>query len=103
MVTKKTILPKLRKIDSSLKKHKYKLKKKKKQRKLNIDDRIKKKKKKTGKTLRQAAIAKKGRFNILRIYRRYKKVDECKKITKDMKYIDKKYKLKNTRDICGKN
>ena len=26
MVTKKTILPKLRKIDSSLKKHKYKLK-----------------------------------------------------------------------------
>ena len=89
MVTKKTILPKLRKIDSSLKKHKYKLKFTKKQRRLAIDDGIRAEQK-TGKTLKQAAIAKKGRFNILRIYRRYKKVDECKKITKDMKYIDKK-------------
>ena len=101
MVTKKTILPKLRKIDSSLKKHKYKLKFTKKQRRLAIDDGIRAEQKKTGKTLKQAAISKKGRFNILRIYRRYKKVDECKKITKDMKYIDKKYKLKTTRDICG--
>ena len=41
MVTKKTILPKLRKIDSSLKKHKYKLKFTKKQRRLAIDDGIK--------------------------------------------------------------
>ena len=55
---------------------------------------------KEGKTKRRAATAKKGRLNILRIYRRNKKKKECKKITKDMKYIDKKYKLGKTREIC---
>jgi hypothetical protein len=55
-----------------------------------------------GKTKKQAATAKKGRFNILRIYRRNKKLDECRKITRDMRYIDKKYKLGKTTDICGK-
>tara|TARA_B100000424_G_C22938430_1_gene499311 strand:- start:2403 stop:2753 length:351 start_codon:yes stop_codon:yes gene_type:complete len=101
MVTK-TILPKLRKIDSTMKKHKYKLKYTKKERRRAIDDGIKAEQKKTGKTLKRAATAKKARFNVLRIYRRYKKISECKKITKDMKYIDKKYKLKGTTDICGK-
>jgi hypothetical protein len=52
--------------------------------------------------MRKAAVAKKKRFNILRIYRRYKNVKDCKKITKDMRYIDKKYKLNKTNDICGK-
>ena len=55
-----------------------------------------------GKTKRQAATAKKGRLNILRIYRRNKDIPGCKKITRDMKYIDKKYKLGKTDNICGK-
>ena len=56
---------------------------------------------KTGKTKRDAAIAKKGRFNILRIYRKNFKSDECRKITEDMKYMDKKYGLGTTNDICA--
>ena len=56
-----------------------------------------------GKTPKQAATAKKGRLNILRIYRRNKKVGECNKITKDMRYIDKKYKLGTSKNICGKS
>ena len=30
------------------------------------------------------------------------KVNECKKITRDMQYLDKKYKLNKTKYICGK-
>ncbi len=99
---KKTILPKLRKIDYSNKKHRYKLNFSTRKRRMAINEGIRDEKKKTKKTLRRAAIAKKGRFNVLRIYRRYKKVNECKKITRDMRYIDKKYKLNKTKDICGK-
>ena len=58
--------------------------------------------KKTGKTKKKAAIAKKGRFNILRIYRRNKKVKECEIITHDMRYMDRKYGLGKTKNICGK-
>ena len=58
--------------------------------------------KKTGKTRKKAAIAKKGRFNILRIYRKNKKVKECNIITHDMRYMDKKYGLGKTENICGK-
>ena len=99
---RKTILPKLRKIDYSNKKHKYKLNFSTRKRRMAINEGIKDEKKKTKKTLRRAAIATKGRFNVLRIYRRYKKVNECKKITRDMRFIDKKYKLNKTKDICGK-
>ena len=44
----------------------------------------------------------KARFNVLRIYRRYKNPKECKIITKDMKYIDRKYLGPDakTSDIC---
>ena len=48
------------------------------------------------KTQKQAAIAKKGRFNILRIYRRNNNVKDCNIITRDMRYMDKKYKLGET-------
>ncbi len=58
--------------------------------------------KNTKRTKRQAATAKKGRLNILRIYRRNKKINECEKITQDMRYIDKKYNLGKTKNICGK-
>ena len=69
---KKTILPKLRKIDYSNKKHRYKLNLSTTKRRIAINEGIRDEKKKTKKTLRRAAIAKKGRLNVLRIYRRYK-------------------------------
>ena len=65
-----------------------------------INEGIRKEVSKTNKTKRQAAVAKKGRFNILRIYRRNNNKEQCKLITKDMRYIDKKYGLNNTKDIC---
>ena len=52
-------------------------------------------------TKRKAAISKKGRLNILRIYRRNKHVKDCQKITKDMKYLNRKYKLGSTKNICN--
>ena len=55
-------------------------------------------KNKTKKSRREAAVAK-ARFNVLRIYRKNKKPDECRKLTKDMRYIDKKYGLGETKDI----
>ena len=58
--------------------------------------------KKTRKGKKYAALKKKARFNILRIYRRYKNPKDCKKLTKDMKYMDKKYDLGTTKNICGK-
>ena len=96
----RVILPKLRKIDDSNKKHKYRLSYSTLKRKMAINEGIRKEVSKTNKTKRQAAVAKKGRFNILRIYRRNNNKDQCKLITKDMKYIDKKYGLNKTKDIC---
>lgn len=52
-------------------------------------------------TLREAAIAKKARLNILRIYRRYRLPRECEKITRDMRWIDRTYILGGcTKNIC---
>ena len=99
---KKTRLPKLRPITYKNKKHKYKLNETARKRRLAIDEKIKSERNKTKSSMRKAALAKKKRFNILRIYRRYKNVKDCKKITKDMRYIDKKYKLNKTKNICGK-
>tara|TARA_X000001036_G_scaffold127399_1_gene120561 strand:+ start:14326 stop:14655 length:330 start_codon:yes stop_codon:yes gene_type:complete len=56
----------------------------------------------------EAAKKKKARLNVLRIYRknslpRTKKYKECKILTEDMRYIDKRYlKKATTRNICGK-
>lgn len=94
-------LPKLRKIDYTKKKYRYKISDPFKKRKLAIHEGIEMEKKKSKKTLKKAAIAKKGRFNILRIYRKNKKIKECNILTHDMKYMDKKYKLGNTKNICG--
>jgi hypothetical protein len=58
--------------------------------------------KKRGTTKKKAAISKKGRFNLLRIYRRNKDPKGCRKITRDMRYLDRKYKLGKTKDICKK-
>ena len=93
-------LPKLRLLTYKNKRHKYKLNDPQKKRILAIEEGINKEKNKTKKSKRQAAIAKKARFNVLRIYRKNRKPDECRKLTKDMRYIDKKYGLGETKDIC---
>ena len=71
------LLPKLRKISYKNKKHHYKLKDPFFKRKLAIIEGVEAEARQTKKTMKKAAIAKKGRFNILRIYRKYKKVKEC--------------------------
>ncbi len=96
------LLPKLRATDYRNKKYKYKLNGTKRQRILAINEGIRSEAKKNGRTLKKAAVSKKGRFNILRIYRKNKNVKDCRKITRDMRYIDKKYGLNKTNDICGK-
>ena len=96
----KTLLPKLRKISKKNVKHVYKLKDPHKKRILAIDEGIRAEAKKTGRTMKKAAIAKKARFNVLRIYRKNRKLGECNKLTRDMRYIDKKYKLGKTKNIC---
>ena len=101
MGDKKTLkLPKLRPINYKNRKYRYKLKDPASKRKLAIDEGIQIEAKKKGKTLKKAAISSKGRFNILRIYRKNKKSKECRRITNDMKYIDRKYGLGKTNDIC---
>ncbi len=105
MVTKtrsRTLLPKLRKIDYKTRKHAYKLKSSTRKRHLAINEGVKMEKKKTGRTEKKAAVAKKARFNILRIYRKNKKPQECEILTQDMRYMDKKYKLGKTKNICSK-
>ena len=99
--SKGLLLPKLRKIDNSKKKYKYKLSNPNILRKKAINEGIRSEVKKTNKTKKQAAVAKKGRFNILRIYRRNTNKNQCKIITQDMRYIDKKYGLNKTNSICG--
>ena len=100
LTKKRVLLPKLRPINNKNVKHKYKLSDPQSKRILAIDEGIRDEVKKTGKTLKKAAISKKGRFNILRIYRKNKRPQECKRITSDMKYIDKKYGLGKTTNIC---
>ena len=95
------LLPKLRKISYKNKKHHYRLKDPFSKRKLAIHEGVNREAKKTGKTKKKAAIAKKGRFNILRIYRKNKKIKECNTITHDMRYMDRKYGLGKTKNICG--
>ena len=97
--TRRTLLPQLRPISYKNKKHKYKLNDNQKKRRLAIDSGIRQEVNK-GKTLKQAALSKKSRFNILRIYRKNNKYQECMTLTNDMKYIDKKYKLGKTNNIC---
>lgn len=100
--TTRVLLPKLRKIDYKTRKHTYKINSSTRKRHLAINEGVKMEKKKTGRTEKKAAVAKKARFNILRIYRKNKKPKECEILTKDMRYMDKKYKLGKTKNICGK-
>jgi thiol-disulfide isomerase/thioredoxin len=97
------VLPKLKPVTMRKKKYHYRLDGPSHMRHKAINEGINYEVKHMGKTPKQAATAKKGRLNILRIYRRNKKVGECNKITKDMRYIDKKYKLGTSKNICGKS
>ena len=98
---KKTIkLPRLRPLTMYKKKHKYKLKDPFKKRILALNEGVNYEFKKKKKTKKQAAISKKGRLNILRIYRRNNNVRDCKRITRDMRYLDTKYNLGSTKQIC---
>ena len=96
---RRNTLPKLRVLTYKNKKHKYKLNYSSKKRRLSINEVIKHENKKT-KNIKKAALSKKRRLNVLRIYRRNNNKKDCIKITKDMKYIDKKYKVGKTKDIC---
>ena len=96
------ILPQLKPVMMKNKKYTYKLKDPPALRHKAIDEGIRYENKHMNKTKKQAAISKKGRFNILRIYRRNNNLKECKILTKDMEYMDKKYKLGKTSKICSK-
>ena len=96
-------LPRLRTVSEKNKKHRYRLADLQKKRILAINEGVKYEMKYGNKTKKQAAIAKKGRFNILRIYRKNNYIKDCNKITRDMRYMDKKYKLGKTRNICSKS
>tara|TARA_Y100000389_G_C17451496_1_gene515126 strand:- start:1904 stop:2737 length:834 start_codon:yes stop_codon:yes gene_type:complete len=99
---KRTVrLPRLRPLRTHKKKHKYKLNKPFKKRILALNEGVNYEFKKNKQTKKRTAISKKGRLNILRIYRRNNNVRDCKRITRDMRYLDKKYKLGSTKDICG--
>ena len=91
-------LPKLRKINRSKKKYLYHLNDKQSKRILAINEDLNKIKSKTKR--KHAASQKKKRFNVLRLYRKYRDKKGCKKLTKDMKYLDKKYGLGKTKKIC---
>ena len=102
---KVTKLPQLRNLSSKdrkdrNKKYKYHIHDSDLKRRRAINEGIKSKKTKSAQI--KAAKDKKARFNILRIYRRYKNPKECKIITKDMRYIDRKYLGPDakTSDIC---
>ena len=97
----RTILPRLRKVSYKNKKHRYRLKDPFSKRKKAIHEGVKMEAEMKGRSIKKAAIAKKGRFNVLRIYRRNKKIKECNTITHDMRYMDKKYGLGKTKNICG--
>ena len=96
------ILPQLKPVMMKNKKYTYKLNDPPSLRHKAIDEGIRYENKHMNKTKKQAAISKKGRFNILRIYRRNNNLKECKILTKDMEYMDKKYKLGKTSKICSK-
>lgn len=96
------LLPKLKQVTYKNKKHRYHIKDSTTKRRRAINEGVKKERKKTKKNMRSSAAAKKARFNVLRIYRRYKNPEECEILTRDMKYMDKKYGLGTTKNICRK-
>ena len=98
---RRNTLPQLRALNYKNKKHKYKLSESQQKRRRALDAGIRAERK-TKKSIKKAATAKKARLNVLRIYRKNTKPKECNILTQDMKYIDKKYGLGKTKNICKK-
>lgn len=96
------LLPKLRPIKGPKKYH-YRLKDSASKRRRAIREGVKHEMRTKKRSAKEAAIAKKGRFNILRIYRKNQKPGECRKITSDMRYMDRLYGLGDTSQICVKS
>ncbi len=95
-----TLIPPLRPLSYKNKLTKYKLNESPQKRQKAIDEGVKLTKKVYG-SARKAAIKKKARFNVLRIYRRYKNPAACRKITTDMRYMDRRYiSGGKTKNIC---
>jgi len=67
-----------------------------------IAEGVNKEAKKTNRTRKQAAVAKKARLNVLRMYRKNNNSKHCNIITRDMEYMDRKYGLGKTVNICKK-
>jgi peptide methionine sulfoxide reductase MsrB len=80
--------------------HRYKLTDNQKKRRSALDSFIRFESRKMNRTLKQSATKKKARLNILRIYRKNKDKKGCEILTKDMKYLDRKYKLGETNRVC---
>ena len=93
-------LPKLTPVDKSKKRLLYKLKEPSDVREKALLAGVASEAKRLKITQKEAALKKKGRLNILRIYRRNKKKTECRTITRDMRFLDKKFKLGETASIC---
>jgi hypothetical protein len=70
-------LPKLRKLSKKKVRHRYKLKSSTRKRRMALNEGVRAESKKRRTTLKKAAISKKGRFNLLRIYRRNKDPKGC--------------------------
>jgi hypothetical protein len=92
----------LRKIGKKNVRHHYTLDATSKKRHMAIAEGVNKEAKKTNRTRKQAAVAKKARLNVLRMYRKNNNPKQCNIITRDMEYMDNKYKLGKTVNICKK-
>ena len=90
------LLPKLRNISKKNKLHIYRLYDPPYKRRLAIHEGIHD----SNLTVKQAAVKKKARFNVLRQYRKNNDKEGCINLTQDMRYIDKKYGLGKTNNIC---
>lgn len=83
--------PPLRSVPTGSKRLRYTLDKSATERRKAIKAGINSEMRKRGITKQKAAVSKKGRLNVLRIYRRYSNPRDCKKITMDMRWIDRTY------------
>ena len=92
----------LRKIGKKNVRHHYTLDATSKKRHMAIAEGVNMEAKKTNRTRKQAAVAKKARLNVLRMYRKNNNPKQCNIITRDMEHMDRKYGLGKTVNICKK-
>ena len=90
-------------------KHQYRLRDSAEVRRKALAREINRKMKMDGITKREAVVKKKGRLNALRIFRKNKRpgtraYKQCRVLTADMNYLDRKYLKKpgRAKSICGR-